>query len=92
MKKYKILSRRSSVMGRAITYEVDGEIREKCAPACAATFEELEKQIEKECAGGAKAEPKVDEPPFDVDAPNTESAPKAEKPTTTKRGRKSASK
>lgn len=81
MSRVKIISRRSSFAERAITFEVDGRVREVSAPACVATFEDLERMIEQE-VGATKA----------VEAAPAETAPKAEPESKaqTKRGRKSS--
>ena len=48
MSEIKILARRSSFLERAITFEVDGEVKEVSAPFNSATFGELEARIERE--------------------------------------------
>lgn len=77
MSAIKILTRRTSHLERAITFEVDGRTLEVAAPAAGSTFEELEARIEREYANTGT-----------VDDNKSEDAP--ENKPQTKRGRKSS--
>lgn len=94
---YKILSRRSSFLERAITFEVDGKLETISAPPQNATFDDLIQQIEERYG---KISPKKAEPAVGNDskeskpAANAEEAPAIEekkKTTSSKKKRSSSS-